>query len=121
VVAIVTAPRTLFIDANKLPREKTSAGGEMSEILNDALAGAKNVVGTLRWLATGERFTAQPADRHQLFYLMQGSGRITLEGKTHEVTQGMGLYLGPCESATLQAAPGATLKILHLVVPRIPD
>jgi hypothetical protein len=32
----------------------------------------------------------------------------------------MGLYLGPLESATLQAAPGATLKIFHLVVPQIP-
>jgi mannose-6-phosphate isomerase-like protein (cupin superfamily) len=120
VVAVVTAPRTLFIDANKLPREKTSAGGEMTEILNDALAGAKNVVATLRWLGPGERFSAAPSERHQLLYLVEGRGTITLEGKKHDVEQGMGLYLGPLESAALQAAPGATLKIFHLVVPQIP-
>lgn len=113
-------PETVFIDTATLPRQKMSGGGEMSEILDDALAGAKNVVGTLRWLESGEQFAATPSERHQLLYLMEGRGSITLEGKTHDVTQGMGLYLGPFESATLAAAPGATLKILHLAVPRIP-
>lgn len=113
-------PRTVFIDTTKLPRKKMQAGGEASEIVNDALAGAKNVAGTLRWLKSGERFAAVPSGRHQLLYLMEGSGSIALEGKTHGVTQGMGLYLGPSESATIQAASGATLKIFHLVVPRIP-
>jgi glyoxylate utilization-related uncharacterized protein len=114
-------PRTLFIDTTKLPRQPMTGGGAMTEILNDALAGAKNVVGTLRWLDPGGRFAAAPADRHQLLYLMEGAGSITLEGKSHGVTQGMGLYLGPFESATIEAAPGATLKIFHLVVPRIPE
>lgn len=113
-------PRTVFIDTTKLPRERMAGGGEMTEILNGALAGAKNVAGTLRWLGPGERFAAAAGSRHQLFYLMEGNGSITLGGKTHAVTQGMGLYLGPSESAAIQAAPGATLKIFHLVVPRIP-
>ena len=113
-------PETVFIDTTTLPRQKMSGGGEMSEILNGALAGAKNVVGTLRWLKSGQQFAAAPSYRHQLLYLMEGSGSITLEGKTHDVTQGMGLYLGPSESATVAAAPGTTLKIFHLVVPQIP-
>ena len=113
-------PTTLFIDTTKLPREKTPGGGERADILDEALAGAKNVVGALRWLASGERFAAASSNRHQLLYLMEGEGSITLEGKTHGVTQGMGLYLGPSESATIEAAPGATLKIFQLVVPRIP-
>lgn len=114
-------PETRFIDTTKLPREKMAGGGEMTEILNNALAGAKNVLGTLRWLKSGERFAAAASNRHQLLYLMEGNGSITLEGKTHDVTQGMGLYLGPSESASIRAAPGATLKILHLVVPQIPE
>jgi hypothetical protein len=32
----------------------------------------------------------------------------------------MGVYLGPSETATIQAADGATLKFFHLVVPQIP-
>ena len=35
-------PKTLFIDTNKLPRVKTPQG-EATEILNEKLAGAKNV------------------------------------------------------------------------------
>jgi mannose-6-phosphate isomerase-like protein (cupin superfamily) len=120
VVAIVKMARTVFIDTNKLPRAKMNGGGEMTEIVNDALAGAKNVVGALRWLGPGERFSAAPCERHQLLYLVEGRGTIILEGKEHDVEQGMGLYLGPLESAALQAAPGATLKIFHLVVPQIP-
>jgi hypothetical protein len=120
VVAVVTRAQTVFIDTTSLPREKMAGGGEMTAIVNDALAGAKNVIGTVRWLASGERYAAAASNRHQLLYLMEGRGSITLEGKTHEAKQGMGLYLGPSESASIQAAPGAKLKIFHLVVPQIP-
>jgi len=113
-------PQTLFIDTTRLPRQRMAGGGEMTEILNGALAGAKNVVGVLRWLEPGERFAAAACDRHQLLYLMEGKGSLTLAGKAHEVAQGMGVYLGPSESATIQAAGGATVKIFHLVVPQIP-
>ena len=113
-------PETLFIDTNTLPRQAMPQGGEMTEVLNGVLAGAKNVVGTLRWLQSGERFDAAAADRHQLLYLMEGAGSIALEGKSHDVTKGMGVYLGPAETATITAAPGSVVKLFHLVVPQIP-
>ena len=112
-------PETLFIDTNALPRQKMPAGGEMTEIVNQALAGAKNVVGTLRWLREGERFDAHAAGQHQLLYLMDGAGSITLEGASHDVSKGMGVYLGPSEGAAIIAAPGAAVKLFHLVVPPI--
>ncbi len=48
--------------------------GEVTEILNSDLAGAKNVLGTLRWLKSGETFQPESADKHQLIYLMEGNG-----------------------------------------------
>jgi len=111
-------PQTLFIDTNKLPRVQTPQG-EATEILNQQLAGAKNVLGTLRWLKSGEKFDTGPSEKHQLIYLMEGKGSIQLDGKDHDVTKGMGVYLGPSESATIRATD-ATVKIFHLVVPQIP-
>jgi 5-deoxy-D-glucuronate isomerase len=108
-----------FIDTNKLPKVKT-AQGEMTEILNQQLAGAKNVRGTLRWLRSGEKYDAAASDKHQLIYLMEGKGRINLENKDYDVGKGAGVYLGPSESATIQAADGASVKLFHLVVPKIP-
>ena len=108
-----------FIDTNRLPRQAGQGQGEFAEVLNEALCGAHNVVGSLRWLKSGETFTAAPADRHQLIYLMDGAGRIRLGGKDHDVDKGAGLYLGPGESATV-AARGSALKLFHLVVPRFP-
>ena len=108
-----------FIDTNKLPKVKTTQG-EMTEILNRQLAGAKNVLGTLRWLRPGEKFNAGASDKHQLIYLMEGKGRINLENKDYDVAKGAGVYLGPAESATIQAADGASMKLFHLVVPKIP-
>ena len=108
-----------FIDTKKLPRQKTPQG-EMTEILNQHLAGAKNVLGTLRWLNSGEQFKAESPDKHQLIYLMEGKGRINLENKDYDVGKGAGVYLGPSESATIQAADGASMKLFHLVVPKIP-
>src|ERR1700728_1895491 len=85
-----------FIDTNKLPRIQTPQG-EATEVLNNALVGAKNVLGTLRWLKPGEQFEAPPLDKHQLIYLMEGSGAIRLEGKDYDVPRGAGVYLGPTE------------------------
>jgi mannose-6-phosphate isomerase class I len=107
-----------FIDTNRLPRQKT-AQGELTEILNTQLAGAKNVTGVLRWLKPGEKFTADPAGKHQLIYLMEGAGRIRLDSKNYDVSKGAGVYLGPSEAATIEAEDGA-LKLFHLIVPRIP-
>jgi len=112
-------PKTLFIDTNKLPRVKMPEG-EATEVLNEQLAGAKNVRGTLRWLKSGEKYKTDSSDKHQLLYLMDGKGSISLENKEHQVAKGMGVYLGPSETATFRAADGASLKIFHLAVPRIP-
>jgi glyoxylate utilization-related uncharacterized protein len=108
-----------FIDTNKLPRKKTAAG-EVAEVLNRELCGAKNVLAALRWLKSGEQFQADAAGKHQLLYLMEGKGKIRLNDKEYDVSKGAGVYLGPSETATITAADGATLKLLHLVVPKIP-
>jgi glyoxylate utilization-related uncharacterized protein len=110
---------TTFINTNELPRIK-GPQGEYTEILNGPLVGAKNVLGTLRWLGSGEQYTAEGLDKHQLIYLMDGSGTIRLEGKDYEVKKGAGVYLGPSESASLKAGGGASMKLFHLVVPKIP-
>jgi hypothetical protein len=108
-----------FIDTNQLPRVKTPQG-EVTEILNQRLMGAKNVLGTLRWLSPGEKFQAEPLEKHQLIYSMEVQGSIRLDDKDYDVARGAGVYLGPSESATIQAGAGSPLKLFHLIVPRIP-
>ncbi|HTA47223.1 MAG TPA: AraC family ligand binding domain-containing protein [Bryobacteraceae bacterium] len=110
---------TTFIDTNKLPRVQTPQG-EATEVLNNALVGAKNVLGTLRWLKSGDKFDAEPLDKHQLIYLMEGGGTIRLENKDYDVPKGAGVYLGPSETASIKPSEGQSLKLFHLVVPRIP-
>src|SRR5262245_51324617 len=108
-----------FIDTNTLPRLKTPQG-EVTEILNQQLMGAKNVFGTLRWLAAGESFITEASEKHQLIYLVEGAARIRLNGADYDVNKGAGVYLGPQETATLSAPAGATAKLFHLIVPQIP-
>ena len=110
---------TTFINTNELPRVKTPQG-EVTEILNQQLVGAKNVFGTLRWLRGGEKFEPEIVNKHQLIYLMEGAGKIRLDGKDYDVAKGAGVYLGPSETAAIQAGAGAALKLFHLVVPHIP-
>ena len=115
----MTAQTLTFIDTNKLPRVKTP-DGELTEVLNNALVGARNVLGMLRWVNPGQTFQTQNTNKHQLIYLMEGKGKIRLDNKDYDVAKGNGVYLGPSETATIQAAPGASLKLFHLVVPQIP-
>jgi quercetin dioxygenase-like cupin family protein len=111
---------TTFIDTAQCARVRLAGlQGEVAEILNDDLCGAKNVVGRLRWLGKGERLDAQSGgDSHQLIYLMEGEGVITLERKDYEVAKGAGIYLGPGEAASIRHAGEEPLKLFHLVVPK---
>lgn len=97
----------------KLPEQR----GAVAEIVNRDLCGAENLIGMLRWLDEGERFDVEfLKDKHQLIYLMEGQGIITLESREYQVSQGAGIYLGPCETASVRQAGAAPLKLLHLVV-----
>ena len=109
-----------FIDTNKIPHAKLPGSGEFAEILNDKLCGAKNVVGSLRWLNAGEKLDVRSDENtHQLVYLMQGEATITLDSKDHSVKKGSGVYVGPSESVTIKQAGAAPLKLFHLVVPHL--
>ena len=63
----------------------------------------KNVHGSLRWLKSAETFKPDASDKHQLIYLMDGKGHIRLNNKDYDVEKGAGIYLGPSETATIQA------------------
>ncbi len=113
---------TTFIETGKCERRTVPGAGEVTEIVNRALCDAQNEVIMLRWLKSGDKLDAGPlANTHQLVYLMEGKGVITLAGKDYEVRRGMGIYLGPSESASVKPVDGASLKLLHLVVPHTED
>ncbi|HWF13831.1 MAG TPA: hypothetical protein VG272_08865 [Candidatus Acidoferrales bacterium] len=110
-----------FIDTNKIPHMKASGAGEFAEILNNQLCGAKNVVGSLRWLNAGEKLDVRSdKDTHQLVYLMDGEGTITMDSKDHGVSKGAGVYVGPSDSVTIKHVGTAPLKLFQLVVPHLP-
>ena len=112
---------TTFIKTGDCARVKAPGNqGEVSEILNSALCGAKNVLAMLRWIGPGQRFDAEARqDTHQLVYLMEGEGVISLNRKEYPVAKGAGFYLGPSENASIRQKGSAPLKLLHLVVPKL--
>jgi glyoxylate utilization-related uncharacterized protein len=108
-----------YIDTNTIPRRRIAGAGEVAEILNNALCGARNVVGSLRWLQKGDEIDVRSDARtHQLVYLMEGEGTITLNAQDHQVAKGNGVYLGPSESARIRQRGAATLKLFQLKVPK---
>jgi quercetin dioxygenase-like cupin family protein len=112
---------TIFIKTGDCTKRKVPGAGEVAEIMNEKLCGAKNGLGMLHWLRVGEKLNAQAKDgAHQLIYLMDGNAVIALKGEDYEVGKGAGVYLGPGEHASIRHAGSARLKVFHLVVPR-PD
>jgi quercetin dioxygenase-like cupin family protein len=111
---------TTFIRTGDCARRKLAGAGEVAEIMNERLCGAKNGLGMLRWLAKGDKLDARSKqNEHQLVYLMEGQAVIALNGKDYEVGKGAGIYLGPNEQASVRHAGGAPLKLFHLVVPKL--
>jgi glyoxylate utilization-related uncharacterized protein len=108
-----------YIDTNALQHTTVPGSGEFVEVLNNALCGAKNVVGSLRWLNAGDKYDAVcDARTNQLVYLMEGEATITLNGKDHQAAKGNGIYLGPTESARIAQRGAGPLKLFQLVVPK---
>lgn len=108
-----------YIDSNKLPRTAIAGSGDVAEILNDQLAGAKNVVAKLHWLQRGDHLGAGEPNFHHLVYLMEGEATIALNGAEHRVGKGAGVYLGPAETARISHAGSSSLKLFHLTVPKL--
>ena len=108
-----------YIDTTRIPRSKLAGAGEVSEILNNQLAGAKNVVATLHWLNRGDHLDTGAPNFHHLVYLMEGEATIDLNGAEHRVAKGAGIYLGPAETARISHAGSTPLKLFHLTVPKL--
>lgn len=113
---------TTFIHTADCARSRVAGAGEVAEILNPKLCGAKNVLGMLRWLSGSDHLAPAPkAATHQLLYVMEGAGVIALDGKDYTVGRGAGVYLGPNETATIRPSGTGTMKLFHLVVPEVKD
>ncbi|UCE34834.1 MAG: AraC family ligand binding domain-containing protein [Deltaproteobacteria bacterium] len=70
----------------------------------------------------GEHFDAESLkDTHQLIYLIEGDRFITLKDKDYEVVKGAGTYLEPSERVSIRPAGRGTLRLFHLIVPKIHD
>jgi mannose-6-phosphate isomerase-like protein (cupin superfamily) len=114
---------TTFIDTNTIPRVALAPGqGKYAEVLNRDLCGAKNVVGSLHWLASGDSLAVvNDADTHQVVYLMEGEGEISLNDQGYHAAKGAGVYIGPNEHADIRQTGGGMLKLFHLRVPHQPN
>jgi len=108
-----------YIDTNALPRTRIAGAGEVTEVLNSHLAGAKNVVATVHWLNRDDSLDAGAPDCHHLIYLIEGAATIALNGENHQVEKGAGVYLGPSETARIAHRGSAPLRLFHLEVPRL--
>jgi quercetin dioxygenase-like cupin family protein len=112
---------TTLIRTGERPHVKVPGAGEAADVLSEAICGAQNVRATLRWLRPGDRLdTERRAATHQLVYVMDGRGTITLDGKDYPVGKGAGVYCGPGETAGV-APTGGEMKLFHLVVPEVAD
>ena len=108
------------INTNELPRLKTSGSGEFKEILNKALCGAERSVVTLHWLLDGETLNVQGnGETHELYYVMEGEGIVTLNANKYSLKRGAGVYLEPRDKAQIKQTAGTSLKLFHLSVPKI--
>jgi mannose-6-phosphate isomerase-like protein (cupin superfamily) len=113
---------TTFIKSGECKRVRVLGAGEAAEVANKALCGANNVLATLRWLKAGDRLKASPQQAtHELVYVMEGEGVISLNGQDVPVKSGAGVYVGPKESAVIVPVAAGTLKLFHLVVPEVAD
>ena len=113
---------TTFIKTGDCPRRSVAGAGDVAEVINETLCGAKNVLAKLHWLRGGEQLKADAkVGTHELLYVMEGNAIITLNHKDYPVKKGAGVYLGPNEAAAIKPGGKDDIKLFHLVVPETTD
>lgn len=75
---------------------------------------------TLHWLLDGETLNVQGnGETHELYYVMEGEGIVTLNANKYSLKRGAGVYLEPRDKAQIKQTAGTSLKLFHLSVPKI--
>ena len=108
-----------FIDTNKLPRVKTPQG-EVTEILNRQLCGAKNVLRRCAGSIPERNSRPNASNKHQLIYLMEGTGEHPPRRQGLRRARRARACIWALGNRDDSAGRGASLKLFHLVVPQIP-
>jgi mannose-6-phosphate isomerase-like protein (cupin superfamily) len=109
-----------IIDSNTAPAKKVPHG-LVRTLCSPELCGSKQLTVEKRTIERGKSFEVEAGDDYHLLYVMSSAPQAAIEFKAlrHVAEEGAGVLLAPGESARFEA-PGGTLDVLHMTVPKPP-
>src|SRR6266496_5872260 len=110
-------PNTFVVDEDDLRAVRDDGDTATVRVAFDAANGCERLEQRVIRFGPGRSAERKLAGQQEVLYIVDGRGRLYLEGHTHELEPNMGVYLAPGEAYAVENTGSQDLRVLSVLVP----
>jgi mannose-6-phosphate isomerase-like protein (cupin superfamily) len=113
----VSAVTSFVVDENDLEPVQEDGDTAIVRVAFDAANGCERLQQRLIRYGPGRSAKRTLVERQEVLYVVDGQGRLDLDGRTHHLEPSMGVYLAPGETYAVENSGPGDLHVLSVVAP----
>jgi mannose-6-phosphate isomerase-like protein (cupin superfamily) len=113
----VSAVTSFVVDEDDLEPVQEDGDTATVRVAFDAANGCQRLQQRLIRYGPGRSAERTLVEQQEVLYIVDGRGRLDLDGRTHQLEPSMGVYLAPGESYAVENSGPGDLHVLSVVAP----
>ena len=113
----MAAVSSFVVDENDLEAVQDDGDTATVFIAFDAANGCERLQQRLIRFGTGRSADRTLAGQQEVLYIVDGRGRLHVDGRTHDLEPNMGVYLAPGETYAVENSDSEDLHVLSVLAP----
>jgi mannose-6-phosphate isomerase-like protein (cupin superfamily) len=113
----MAAVSSFVVDENDLEAVHDDGDTASVSIAFDAANGCERLQQRLIRFGTGRSADRTLAGQQEVLYIVDGRGRLHVDGRTHDLEPNMGVYLAPGETYAVENSDSDDLHVLSVLAP----
>jgi mannose-6-phosphate isomerase-like protein (cupin superfamily) len=113
----MAAVTSFVVDENDLEPLREDDDTATVRVAFDAANGCQLLVQRVIRFGTGRSAERKLAGQQEVLYIVEGEGRLHLDGQTHELESNMGVFLAPGETYAVENTEAQDLHVLSVLAP----
>jgi len=113
----MAAVTSFVVDENDLEAVQDDGDTATVRVAFDAANGCERLEQRVIRFGPGRSAERKLAGKQEVLYIVDGRGRLHIDGRTHELEPNMGVYLAPGETYTVENMGPEDLHVLSVLAP----
>ncbi|MGZ8706626.1 MAG: cupin domain-containing protein [Gaiellaceae bacterium] len=113
----MAAVRSFVVDENDLEAGHDDGDTATVRVAFDAANGCERLEQRVIRFGSGRSVERKLTGQQEVLYIVDGRGRLHLDGRTHELEPNMGVYLAPGETYAVENTGPQDLRVLSVLAP----